>query len=90
MLPKIFSGLSSPVLRESICILKAETSNRVTDSTQKELLKYQSTAVAKELQESVQYAAESIADDMKTLVKDLDDLDVSVGLPSVGSGLANW
>ena len=52
---------------------------------EKELLKYQSTAVAKELQESVQYAAESIADDMKTLVKDLDDLDVSVGLPSVGT-----
>ncbi len=52
---------------------------------EKELLKYQSTTVAGELQSAIKYAAESIENDVQMLAKGLDDLDVSVGLPSVES-----
>lgn len=50
---------------------------------EKEMLKYQSTVVAGELTSAVKYAAECVENDIKMLVKNLDTLDVSVGLSSV-------
>lgn len=69
--------------RELADALAQEFQDEYRERIKRELLKYQSTAVASELQSAVKYAAESIENDIKILAKELDDLDVSVGLPAV-------
>lgn len=63
--------------------ISAEFQAEYKSRIEKELMKYQSTEVASEMRSAVKYAAESIEDNVKMLAKELDDLDVSVGLPTV-------
>lgn len=65
--------------------IAAEFQEEYKSRIEKELLKYQSTIVAEEMKLAVKSAAESIEDNIKILAKELDELDISVGLPSVAT-----